>query len=225
MLKNRRGLTLTEVLVAATLGVVVIMGIGLVDVGRFRMGEDLRQRTGISAGQGDVALAAMHLTKNLERADRINLTAASGIQIRVPSLQGACAVGIPASACFDDPNNFRWDQYRLTAGQVRYYSDTGAGCGTLRVLTTQVTAMTFAYVNDYAGAPPGGEPPVQDNNAVSYSLTWDNGLAGPQNRTQIFSGQAVARAVPYSNVNAAAPGDSGSGLSTGGLPNPPALCP
>ena len=63
-----------------------------------------------------------------------------------------------------------------------------------------------------------------DNNLIRYAVAWDNGLAGPRNRTQTFTGQVTSRAISYSNVGASA-GDSGRGLDVGGLNSPPASCP
>ena len=67
------GVTLIEILVASAVALVVALGIGTMDVGRLRMENEVRSRTGVTTEQEKVALAALSLSKALERADRINL--------------------------------------------------------------------------------------------------------------------------------------------------------
>jgi len=226
MIANRseHGLTITELLIASVLVVLVAFGIVAVDSGRTQMHMEVLERSGLIAGQAEVGLAAVGIAERLATADRLNLNAGTGVyQFRVPVMQGPCAGGAPAPGCFDNPANYRWDQYRLNAGELRLYTNTGGGCGTMRVAARNVGALSFTY-QDQAAAPPGGDGAVQDNNLVGYAATWDNGRLPPNNHTQVFQGWVASRAIPYSDVNTTAT-ESGSGLSAGAVSPPPAPCP
>ena len=68
---HERGLTLAELLVASTLALVVIAGLGTIDVARLRMYDDLTRRSGLLSDQIHAAMAAQQLNRDLKRADRI----------------------------------------------------------------------------------------------------------------------------------------------------------
>ena len=132
--------TLIEILVASAVALVVALGIGTMDVGRLRMENEVRSRTGVTSEQEKVALAALSLSKALERADRINIrnTGINGnlpfnappnrgdIQIRTfepdtecPAIGAGCPIvctnctgPLPPPCCFDIPGNYRWDEYK-----------------------------------------------------------------------------------------------------------------
>ena len=226
-----QGLTLMELMVASTIAMVVAFGVWTMDVGRFRMNEELRERSGVATYQGQAALtAAMKLAKSLESADRINVVSTNpgDVKIRLFAPVADCGIGCigggnPDPCCFDNPANYRWEQYRLTGNDLQWYRDMGT-CA-LRIIAREITGLTVVFQDAALAAPPGGEPMGgADNNLLQYTVTWDNGLPGPRNRTQTFTGQVTSRAIPYSDVNAAA-GDSGWGLDAGGLNNPPGSCP
>ncbi|MBI3322040.1 MAG: hypothetical protein HYZ91_07230 [Candidatus Omnitrophica bacterium] len=240
-----RGLTLTEVMIASTLAVVVIVIIGVLDMTRFRMQEDLRRHSPVGSEQGQAALAAFTLGKNLERADRINILS-TGIAAAAPT--GAvgfgnvqlrrveCAPAPVTPACLDNPASYHWDEYRRVGGALQYFANTQipANCASPVILAREVTSLTFRYVNA-AGPPPGGDPfapDPADNNALRYELRWDNGLAGTDHRSRRFLSVVLSRAIAYSNVNAqgiGGPTDSGTGIapvdSVNPLFAPPAACP
>ena len=205
------GFTLTELLVAMTLAALVAIGIGTVEGSRAKIEQEILQRSGLLSGQADVALAAARIAERLTAADRFNIDNGAGLyQFRVPV--GCAGAAIPPPSCFDDPANYQWDQYKLNAGgALTLYTKTEAGCATSRVLAKNVAALTLTYF-DQASPPPGGDPPVQDNNILQYSLTWDNGMLGANKRTRQFTGGVAGRAIPYSKVNSGAT-DSGSGLA------------
>ena len=251
--QGRRGVTLMEVLVASTLAVLVVIGIGRMDVGRVQIVEDLRQRS-VASGIGyreETALALFHLSKHLEQADRINLVntgipaaipftgppGVANLQVRIP----VCPTSPPTPACYDVATSYRWDQYVRIGNELRFYENTAVGppylCSSMRVLARQITSFTIAFM-DTAPAPPGGEPlpappfPLlnrPDNNVLEFALLWDNG-ATPTPLTQEFHSEVTTRGVAYSDVNAdcagpVGPCDSGTALAPAGVSNPPPLCP
>ena len=135
-----KGVTLVEVVVAVAIALFMVLGIGVMDVGRLRMENELRSRSGATSEQAKVALAALSFTKALERADRINIcnTGIGGsqpyqgppdrgdIQIRTfepdtdcpavgagcPAVCPGCTGAAPPACCFDIPGNYRWDEYK-----------------------------------------------------------------------------------------------------------------
>ena len=236
------GLTLLEVMVASVIALFVLFGIGSMDVGRVRMENELRLRSSTSSEQGKVPLAALSLTKALERADRIRIidtgiTASTpfttanlaDIQIRTFDPTTACGTGctgagvIPDPCCFDIPANYRWDEYKRDAGanEIWLYRDAAAGC-VKRVLAGEATEMTAEF-RDQAAAPPGGDPAIggqagADNNTIEFRIRWSNGTD-----SQDFKGQVTSRAIPYTNVGTSL-GNSGWGQASSDI-GPPASCP
>ena len=212
-----RGLTMTEIVVASALAMVVLIGIVSVDVARVRISEDVYNRSSTrQPNRAGAALAVIHIQKHLEGADRISINGGAGIfQFRVPEMTTAGCAGAapPAPSCFDDVNNYRWYQYRRTAGNQLFFYESPPGCGGGgKWLASEITALVFAY-QDEAPAPPGGDPALQDNNMLSYRVTWNNGTD-----SQTFNGQVAVRAGAYTNLM--------SGLHQPGSPMvaPPPAC-
>ena len=241
------GMTLTEVLVASALALVVVVGIGRLDVARFQIGEDIRRvSVGRGIGHQETALAALHLSKHFEVADRLLLINSgvpgsppfaggpagfANVQLRIP----VCPAVPPTPACYDVATSYRWDQFVRNGAELRYYSNTDtAGCGNLRVLAREIGSFTLTLMDTATLPPPGGEsfdPPAApaDNNVVEYALLWDNGAA-PTPLTHEFRGMVAARSVTYSdlNTNCAGPGgpcDSGTSLTDVSVSVPQPLCP
>ncbi|MBI2495740.1 MAG: hypothetical protein HYW10_04150 [Candidatus Omnitrophica bacterium] len=228
-------MTLTEVLVATALAALVVIGLGTMDASRSRMQEDLRSRAGAMVAQTLPALSLVEVAKSLERADRIvildsgidgvNPNAAAGTgdgKHKVRYVQ--CPTSPPDPTCFGDADNYRWEELRLRSGNLERLSN---GCGTTEILADQIASLTFRYKDEAATPPPGGEPfdppDLSDNNAIEYAVTWSEG-----SRTHTFRGEAIGRAIPYSDVNAtlnASIGDSGLGLAPAGISPPPSTCP
>jgi len=204
------GMTLTEVLVATALAMVVLFGILTADVARFRMGEDIRQRSSVtSAERGRAAFAIIHLTKHLERADRLDLGATTpGLyQFRWPA--GCTQATLPG--CLDVAANYDWDQYRLTGSQLEFNTNRGTGgCGAWTALSRQIAGFTVQY-SDEAPAPPGGDPVNQDNNMVRFTIQWNDTAS----LSQDFTAQVAIRGGAYTNVD--------TGLSP--VSPPSAACP
>ena len=198
---NPRGITLVEIMVAATLMFLVILAIGQVDVSRVRLSEEARKRGG---SETDAAMALAHMGRFLQEADRVNLIGPTSLQFRRfignPSVAGA----------LDNVANYRWAQYTLadvnpadgTMDTIQFNDDAAAGCGAAED-GFQATSLLLQY-QDEAGAPPGGEPfGGDDNNLLLITV---NGR---------FNTEVVIRGGAYTNV--------ATGLSTapGG---PPASC-
>lgn len=213
-LTSRAGMTMMEVLIASAISVLVVVGITSLDITRSRLQEDTRRQSGLLTPEhGRVALAVIHLVKHLERADVVAITGALGdnvLQIREPAVGGCVVVD---AACIDNPANYRWSEYSLTAGTLQFYDNTGAGCGAVTPLAGQVTGLTIQF-QDASGPPPGGEPAVSDpadNNMVAFSIGWSDPATG---RSHDFTGQVAIRASPYSDVTSgmstSAPGTPGS---------------
>lgn len=247
-----RGLTLMEVLIASslTLGVLLVM----LQVNQIRWGTEERIRIATSSGGADVdpTLAAIQLTTDLERADRVVIDPAvpGRIQIRKPELTTASCMGagVPAPACLDDPANYRWVEYAYadvdgngSPDALRFYDNTanpvaGQQCRNTRVLSENMTNVQFIFadaanISSAPSLPAIGEEPfapaLTDNNMVEYQLRW----TGPINAVvldpsgRLFYGKVALRGTPYSDVNAdPITGDSGRGLAPVGVSDPPAAC-
>ena len=218
-------MTLTEVLVASTVAVVVIIAITRFDVNRMRLEKELRERSGLFSEQHRLILAINQITIAIQQADRVTVLGILGhntLQVRIPV--GCSGATPPDPSCFDNAADYQWDQYGVTTGELRWYQNIGTGCNTPTVLAKEIALFGVSFT-DQASPPPGGDPPGQDNNLLWYTLRWDNGLTGSEQRAQEFQGHITSRAISYSNLNGTAT-DSGSGLAPPGTGNPPgAPCP
>lgn len=213
------GMTLTEVLVATVLAMVVLFGIVMTDVARFRMGEDIRRRSSImSPERGNAALAVIHLAKHLERADRLDLgaTVAGLYQFRSPA--GCTQATLPG--CLDAAANYDWDQYRLNGTRLEFNTDRGAGgCAGWTPISRQIAGFTVQHKNESTMGPPGPEPLPgnEDNNMAEFTIQWSDPSTG---QSQTFRGEVASRASAYTNApNALAP--TGPTVS----PPPAGACP
>ena len=194
-----RGITLMELLLASSLGLVVILAMGQVDVTRVLLGN---QAKGLATFQAEVALGMIQMVRSLQQADRVNLINASNAQIRIPT-----------GTSFDAPANYKWVQYRYdsVAQEIRYF-DPASSC-TVANRFRDIGNLTMRY-RDESPAPPGGEPPVQDNNVLELVLS---SVPEPQtNRTFTVTGEAAIRAGAYTVLM--------TGLTSTGVSDPPAPC-
>ncbi len=217
------GVTLTEILVAMTLVVIVVVGFSITDAGRVRMEKNLRDRAIPRIAQVKAALAVNQIAKQVTQADRIiilNSSTPGKMRLR----QVTCPEPIQPT-CFTSGANFAWKEYRLngTNNNVEVLPVTGVGCGSPTVLAESVSSLTFEFVDVSACAFPSAP---QDNNVVGYTLTWSEGPLQHQ-----FVGEATSRLVACSNLSATfdvptQTGDSGLGLAATGVSDPPAVvCP
>lgn len=234
---SERGFTLIELLVVSLVGLVALIALSTTNFGRLGMLRDLRARSRTANEESQPALAMLQLVRTLEMADRINLIAPTDIQIRrfAPRADNppACPAGscttagvVPAACCFELSQNYHWAEYKLVGHELRLYD---GACGNQRLVTDGVDTLAFAFT-DTADAPTGGDPdPVvfaaspADTNALAYQMVWTN-AAGT--RTFTHRGLVATRAAAYTDVMAgtAGLGDSGLGLDTARVSDPPAGC-
>jgi hypothetical protein len=213
-LRDARGFTLTELLLAAGLAGLVVLAAETVFGTAVRLQVELRERnrgSGPGSQEASAGYAVLHLAKHLELADRLVRNGADSVQMRIP----------PFSADLgdlDEELNYRWDQYRREAatGELRYYR---GGCAAPLVLAREVDQFTIDY-RDRAANPPGGQvfsAGPEDNNVLEYVLRWRDGP-----RTHAFRGETTGRELSYTDLGANA-GDSGWGLLPpyDGAPPPP----
>ena len=199
-MKSELGVTLLELLLASSVGMVVLLAMAHVDVTRILVGQDARD---LSEIQAEPSFALTHLTRSVIQADRVNLISASNIQIRIPPR--------PETG-LDDPNNYRWVQYRLNGTEIRYFT-TGPCAVASRF--RNVGSLQIQY-RDESPAPPGGEPLAGlDNNVLAITVA--STVVNPQiGQAVSVTGEATMRAGAHTNLM--------SGLLPPGVGDPPASC-
>ena len=193
------GVTLIEMVVTTSIALLLVLSVGNLDDLRLKIEQRIRQRTDPDHLQA--ALAMLHIAKNLELADRVNLIPASNtFQIRKPVIPTpACPSGFPDPSdpdCFDSAASYQWAQYTLVGEELRFWlwSSTG-GCSTRKVLAKRIVDLSMVLRNAEPAAPPGGETALEDNNVVEYWVTWKQAL-----RQRDFRGQVTIRASGYTDV-------------------------
>lgn len=228
-----RGVTLTEILVAMALAVIVVAGVSITDATRGRIEQDIRGKAGPRIAQIAPAMAIQRLAKQMAQADRIKIldSGIPGGQGRMRIRRVACGEPV-GSACFSDSSKFHWDEYRLNGSTLESFTDvTNGGCGAATVLAGNIVSVTFQFVDGQGAFPnppcePFGAGVPQDNNVVGYTLTWSEGSLQHQ-----FVGETTSRLIPCSNLSATfdvptQTGDSGVGLAAAGVSVPPTIvCP
>ena len=112
-MRTKRGVTLMELLLASSVGVVILLAMAHVDVTRIFVGQQAKD---LSEIQAEPAFALTHLARSIVQADRVNRISSSNIQIRIPPTTGT-------QADLDDPTKYTWVQYRLdgTTTTLRYF--------------------------------------------------------------------------------------------------------
>ncbi len=204
-------MTLTEILLASLVAVVVVGGINAVMNSTFRMQQEIRQRALVTE-QTAAALAMIHIAKRIEAADRIKiLPPPRGVQLRIPPQD---------FKQLDDQTVYHWERYARDAvsGELRYFPD--GGCNNAQVLAREITSASFVFRDE--GLPAPGGPCFSsgvDCNLVEYTVRWDNGLVGVDHKTHEFRTEIASRLVAESNVDSRFP-DTGNQLSPTS-PEPP----
>ena len=196
---SSRGMTLLELLIASSLGLVVLLALGQVDVTSIILGN---QAKSLSTFQAEAAFTMTHLARSLQQADRVNLISSSNVQIRIPT-----------GTSFDAPGNYKWVQYRHDSGskEIRYV-DPASSC-TVATRFRDIGSLDIRY-RDESPAPPGGDPAVQDNNVLEFTVS---STTDPQtNTTFTFTGEVTMRAGAYTGLM--------TGLTSAGVSEPPAAC-
>lgn len=225
---NERGLSLTEVMVAASLVAVVALSLAITDANRGRIETQIRTNALSLLSQTPAGAAMTHIVANVEEADRLKVvqTGITGIPPTGTVDQGllqfrrvTCPTPPPAPSCYDTAANFTWWEYRLNGTRLEFLQNNGGTCGTPLPLAEGVSALTFKYRVD---------PGMAYNNTnihanvLEYAIEWSDGT-----QTRTYHSDVTARAIPNSLVGGdpAGTGDSGVGLDTSGVSGPPAQCP
>jgi hypothetical protein len=216
----RRGITLLELLIAGTLGLVVVLALGQVDATRIYLSDKVRTS---NTSTTEAAMAMTQMVRTMQQADRVIVdTGLESVQVRIPIDR----TNLDADA------GYQWIQFRRDAvtGKVVQFNPDGScavmaqygACGS-SADDACFTVLAFSY-QDEAVAPPGGDPSLQDNNLLQVELQWTDPKSG---RTQWYQDQVTLRAGAYSNVNTQSGGgikDSGTGLAPSGVAVPPGAC-
>ena len=193
-------MTLTEVLLASSIGLFIILAFSGVDVSRLLLTNQIHQDAGFHT---EIAYAMSHMLKRLEGADRISL---------ISSDPGNIQFRVPLGTDLDNAANYDWAQYRYESGskQLFFYGQTEGGCSA-HLLAKNVTGLTLSQP-DEAPAPPGGEPSSADTNVLALSITVED----PDTQNALtFRGEVTIRAAAYTDIS--------TGLSSTVSP-PPAVC-
>ena len=182
---------MTEVITASAISLLVVILIGQVDLTRVYLSNQARLN---ATGGTAAALLLGHMQQLLQQSDRINLVSPTDIQFRRPSTASGVNLDLASS--------YTWAQYQLVGTQVLFYDDTGGGCGVNQTFD-DITALDIVY-DDVAIPPPGGDPPVQDNNTLGVAVNTR------------FILNITIRGAGYTNVQ--------SGLAPLGVADPPSAC-
>ena len=194
--RAQRGLTLMELLLASTLGLLVVFAFGGVDMGRVLLLDQVRQDGKFHT---NLTYAIWHMSKHLELADRIEPVSANNLLFRVPRF------GAPpdTTAAVDNAANYVWNQYRTVPAPnglstILFYEQVPGGCNTPKLLSENILSLAFAQPDEVV-APPGGDAGGQDNNVLRITIQGreDRQAGTPQTLTAV--GQVTMRARGYTN--------------------------
>ncbi len=192
--RAQRGLTLMELLLASTLGLLVMFAFGGVDMGRVLLLDQVRQD---SQFHTNLTYALWHMTKHLEVADRIALGPADNLLFRVPRF-----TGLPnTTAAVDNAANYVWNQYRLVPGtngldNIMFYEQIPGGCGRPQLLSGNILSLAFEQPDEIS-APPGAVGP--DNNVLRMTIQGREDQQIATSRRLTVQGQVIMRARAYTN--------------------------
>ncbi|MBI4323622.1 MAG: hypothetical protein HY596_05045 [Candidatus Omnitrophica bacterium] len=204
-MRTERGVTLMELLLASSIGVVVLLAMAHVDVTRILVG---RQAKDLSEIQAEPAFALTHLARSIVRADRVNLISSSNIQIRIPPTTGT-------QADLNDPTKYAWVQYRHSGTEMEIQYSTTNPCS-VAARFRNISSLNIQYRDESTVPPPGGEPlGGPDNNVLE--MTVKSTAADLQTGEKVsLTGEATMRSGAYTNLM--------TGLLPPGADNPPGSC-
>jgi len=192
-----------ELVAASALAIIVIVGLGQIDVARIYLVERTKSAT---LAQSEADFALLYMITKLEQADRIDRVSSDNIRFRVPKPttdQGSCtgcAAVPPPPCCFDIAANYVWKQFRFNnGGQIIRFYDPGRPTCTLAQTFGQVSGLAVQYANE-SPPPPGGEPPSgrNDSNMLQIETTWVDPETGSSRR---FVGHVALRPGAYTNLS------------------------
>ena len=209
---RRAGITMIELLIASVIGIVIMLALGNMDSTRVYLSDQIRRS---SSSLSEASLAVSLAVRDIQQADRVVLLNPTSVQVRIPL--AAAASNPPAS--LDNPANYKWVQYKsdgINHEIVLYDPPCTARQRFGRCRTDEsgcFSGLEISYV-DASPAPPGGDPPNQDNNTQQFKLSWRDIKT---NVTQDLIDQATMRASAYTNL-------ADPGLLIGAGSTPPGGC-
>lgn len=160
---NRRGMTLTEVLVGLIVTAIMVAGIAALEMTRSSLSDQARDDAGVKyPSRAEAHIATLHLSKRIETADRYVISG-GGSTLQVRHYDGDnCPSAIPTPACFDNASNYSWSQYTSAGdGSFTYYEDSGSGCSGQTLIQSE-TSVNFSGTEDL----------------VTFTITWTNPATG-----------------------------------------------
>lgn len=228
------GITLVELLIASGLALILLFGAGRLNISRTLHGRQV-QAASLFRVEGGLALATF--AKRLEQADRIVLHSTGDPAVSPFNGPANVRFRVPVGSALDDPDTYRWAQYRLVDRDgngrpetIEFLDDIGRAPNLPDCAVDDkfvgVNGLAIRFVDD-SPSPPGGEATSLDTNLLEVRFSMLNPETG---NAEVTYTQGVAfRAGSYSNLNTscppAGPCDSGAGLAKPGLSDPPAPCP
>ncbi len=216
---DERGLTLVELLAASTMGLVIVLALGQMDVARVKLFEALRMTPNSSQLISPEATYALNqLLSDLKQSDRVVLR-----DLHDPDwVSSHVQVYLPATS--------EWVEYRWlgTEGRIEVIRENCAV--TERFQTPGLKAFAVQFVDIAKKAPPGGEVFLdgRDNNVVAVSVITEqlDDTGKPTKRRTQF-GSTTIPAIAYTNLGAVYDPprliDSGAGQSRS-VPEVPKSC-
>ncbi|MDP3722146.1 MAG: hypothetical protein Q8R91_01445 [Candidatus Omnitrophota bacterium] len=189
-------MTLTEVLIASTASLVVILAIGQVDVTRILLSNRTRS---ISTHQSEAGLSLFQMATSLTQADRINLLDTGDCPPEDLPCPANIQFRVPIGTNFEQDDNYNWIQYLHAdtnddqiPDTLLFFDNTNGvppGNCTPDGRFLEIGTLTIQY-RDEAPLPPGGEPAVQDNNVLEVAIA-------PSEPTFTYRTQITARGTAY----------------------------
>ena len=229
-----RGLTLLELLAAASIGLIVIAVLGRVDLTRVKMMRRSNKPVLQEGLVSEAGLSWLEVARQLEQADRVVLSnpaspscRPSGSSAQSSECYQTVQLRIPRGKAFGETGNYRWFQYRFSTdgehGRIAGYADSDHDC-TPDVVFKDISGMSLQF-HEVAKAPPHASQEVldgpEDDNMLNLTIS---SVADEVT----FTGVVAPRAIAYTNVGARCePGegcDTGVGLAPPGVSGPPRPC-
>ncbi len=209
-----RGLTLIEIVVAIGSATVIALGVMGLGAAGLRMRRAVHTPSTVTDfDQSQVAMAAIHLTKTMELADRFVLKGSPTFKsfFRIPI---GCLAATPAPDCFDQTEHYEWRRYQLISSSLEYRvakfapATSSWECGANTVLSHELGGPNeFRVTQRNEDGLPGGDP-----NVLEYVLHWVRSGGGDR----YFRGEVTLR-------SAADWGTTASGLSRDVTALPPLI--
>lgn len=206
----QRGTTLTELLAASTIGLVVLVTLGQMDVARVRMYEYIRHGSPSQPTNSEGGFALADILGDLKQADRVVLVDSAAE--RDATGARSLLIRAPGAGNLNNEGSYTWKQYTLNGDQIFRYDNMRCaepmayhGVSDFRVKYVDVAQPEPAL----GGDPFASQGKAWDNNVVQVTVSYGTG-------TRKVWGVATIPAAAYTNLHAVCSGtecDSGDGLA------------